>query len=261
VELGSGRLIPGFEEQLVGASAGDARTIELTFPDDYPAEQLAGEDASFAVEVKEVKEKRLPELDDDFAVEAGGFDSLDELRSELESRIAQAEEREIEGEFREAAIDAVVEQAEIEVPHELVHSKAHEMWHRTARRLAQQGIDPQQYLQMTGKTEEELAVESESDAEIALKREAVLAAIVQAEGIEVSDEEVEQALRASAPPDASDKQLKRALKRARSQGADEALREDIAMRKAVDLVVENAKPIEAERAAAREKLWTPESSR
>jgi trigger factor len=261
VELGSGRLIPGFEEQLAGASAGDERTVELTFPDDYPAEHLAGKEASFAVEVKEVKEKRLPELDDDFAVEAGGYDSLDELRAEIESRIAQAEERTIEAEFREAAVDAVVDQARIEVPPELVHSKAHEMWHRTARRLAAQGINPEQYLSMAGKTEEELVVDSESDAETALKREAVLAAIVKAEGIEVTDEEIEQALRASAPPDASDKQLKRALKRARSQGADEAMREDIAMRKAVDLVVENAKPISADRAAAREKLWTPETAR
>jgi trigger factor len=261
VELGSGRLIPGFEDQLKGASAGEERTVELTFPDDYPAEQLAGQDASFAVEVKEVKEKRLPELDDDFAVEAGGFDSLGELRAEIESRIAQAEERAIEAEFREAAVDAVVAQAKLDVPKELVHSKAHEMWHRTARRLAAQGVNPEQYLAMTGKSEEGLVVESEPEAETALKREAVLAAVVEAEGIEVSDEEIEQALRASAPPDASDKQLKRALKRARSQGADEALREDIAMRKAVDLVVENAKPIEAERAAAREKLWTPESAR
>jgi trigger factor len=267
VELGSGRLIPGFEEQLKGASAGEERTVELTFPDDYPAEQLAGQDASFAVQVKEVKEKRLPELDDDFAVEAGGYDSLDELRTEIESRIAQAEERTIEAEFREAAVDAVVDNAKMDVPKELVHSKAHEMWHRTARRLAAQGVNPEQYLAMTGKDEEELVVESEPEAETALKREAILAAVVEAEGIEVSDEEIEQALRASAPPDASDKQLKRALKRARSQGADDALREDIAMRKAVDLVVENAKPISAEqaadaagRAAAREKLWTPESA-
>ena len=259
VELGSGRLIPGFEDQLKGASAGEERTVELTFPDDYPAEQLAGEDASFAVQVKEVKEKRLPELDDDFAVEAGGYDSLDELRTEIESRIAQAEERAIEAEFREAAVDAVVDDAKIQVPKELVHSKAHEMWHRTARRLAAQGMNPEQYLAMTGKDEEEIVVESEPEAETALKREAVLAAVVEAEGIEVSDEEIEQALRASAPPDASDKQLKRLMKRARSQGADEALREDIAMRKAVDLIVENAKPIEPERAAAREKLWTPGS--
>jgi trigger factor len=261
VELGSGRLIPGFEDQLKGASAGEERTIELTFPDDYPAEELAGQDASFAVQVKEVKEKRLPELDDDFAVEAGGYDSLDELRTEIESRIAQAEERAIEAEFREAAVDAVVDKAKIQVPKELVHSKAHEMWHRTARRLAAQGVNPEQYLAMTGKDEEELVVESEPEAETALKREAVLAAVVEAEGIEVSDEEIEQALRGSAPPDATEKQLKRLMKRARSQGADDALREDIAMRKAVDLIVENAKPIEAERAAAREKLWTPESAR
>jgi trigger factor len=261
VELGSGRLIPGFEDQLKGATAGEERTIELTFPDDYPAEQLAGQDASFSVQVKEVKEKRLPELDDDFAVEAGGYDSLDELRTEIQSRIAEAEERTIEAEFREAAVDAVVDKARVEVPKELVHSKAHEMWHRTARRLAAQGINPEQYLAMTGKEEEELVVESEPEAETALKREAVLAAVVEAEGIDVSDEELEQALRGSAPPDASDKQLKRLMKRARSQGADEALREDIAMRKAVDLIVENAKPIEAERAAAREKLWTPESAR
>jgi trigger factor len=258
VELGSGRLVPGFEEQLQGASAGDEREVNVTFPDDYPAENLAGKDASFAVEVKEVKEKRLPELDDDFAVEAGGYDSLDELREEIEARIGQAEERAIEGEFREAAVDAAVDAARVEIPRELVHAKAHEMWHRTSRRLAEQGLDPARYLEMSGKTEEELVTESEPDAELALKREAVLAAIVEAEGIEVSDDEVTEALRQAAGPDASDKQVKRALKRARAQGAEEALREDIAMRKAVDLLVESAKPIPAETAAAREKLWTPE---
>jgi trigger factor len=257
-ELGAGRLIPGFEEQLGGAAAGEQREVKVTFPDDYQAQELAGKDAVFAVEVKEIKEKQLPELDDDFAVEAGGYDSLDELRAEIEERIKQAEERAIEGEFREAAVDAVVAASRIEVPHELVHSKAHEMWHRTARRLAAQGVDPERYLELAGKTEEELVVESESDAELALKREAVLAAIVEAEGIDVSDDEVNEALRAAAPPDASEKQLKRALKRARSQGADEALREDIAMRKAVDLLVEHAKAIPAEQAAAREALWTPE---
>jgi trigger factor len=258
VELGSQRLVPGFEEQLEGARAGDEREVRVTFPDDYSAEELAGKEAAFAVEVKEVKEKRLPSLDDDFAVEAGGYDSLDELRAEVQHRLGEADERAIEGEFREAAVDAVVAQARIEVPHELVHSKAHEMWHRTARRMAAQGVDPRRYLELSGKTEEELVTESEPDAELALKREAVLAEIVKAEGIEVSDEEVTEALREAAGPDATDKQVKRALKRARSQGADEALKEDIAMRKAVDLLVEHAKPIPAGQAAAREKLWTPE---
>ena len=258
LELGSGRLVPGFEEQLEGGAAGDERTVSLTFPDDYPVEQLAGQDAEFAVEVKEVKEKRLPELDDEFAVEAGGYDSLDELRAEIGERISEADARNIETEFRQAAVDAVVEGSEVEIPHELVHSKAHEMWHRTSHRLAAQGIDPRRYLEMTGKTEEELVVESEPEAEMALRREAVLAAIVDAEDIEVTDDEVNEALRAAAGPDASDKQVKRAVKRARSQGADEALREDIAMRKAVDLIVESATPIAAETAEAREKLWTPE---
>jgi trigger factor len=258
VELGSGRLIPGFEEQLEGVSAGDEREVKITFPDDYPAEHLARKDAVFAVDVKEVKEKRLPELDDEFALEAGGYDSLDELRAELEERIGQAEERAIEAEFREAAVDAAVAQASVEVPHELVHAKAHEMWHRTARRLAAQGVDPRRYLELSGKSEEELVTDAEPDAELALRREAVLAEIAKAEGIEVSEEEITQALREAAGPDASEKQVKRAMKRARQQGADEALREDIALRKAVDLLVESAKPIPAEKAAAREKLWTPE---
>ena len=258
LELGSGRLVPGFEEQLDGAAAGDDRTVSLTFPDDYPVEQLAGQAAEFDVDVKEVKEKRLPELNDEFAVEAGGYDSLEELRTEIGERISEADARNIETEFRAAAVDAVVEASEVEIPKELIHSKAHEMWHRTSHRLSAQGIDPRRYLEMTGKTEEELVVESEPEAELALRREAVLSAIVEAEKIEATDEEVDEALRAAAGPDATDKQVKRALKRARSQGADDALREDIAMRKAVDMIVESAKPIAAETAEAREKLWTPE---
>ena len=208
--------------------------------------------------MKEVKEKRLPELDDDFAVEAGGYDSLDELRGEVEERLREADERAVEAEFRQAAVDAVVERSEVDIPHDLVHAKAHEMWHRTSHRLSSQGVDPQRYLQLSGKTEEELVTEAEPEAEQALRREAVLAAIVAAEGIEVSDEEVENTLREAAGPQAGEKQVKRALKRARSQGADESLREDIAMRKAVDLVVERAKPIPLGTAEAREKLWTPE---
>src|SRR5205085_2822296 len=157
-------------------------------------------------------------------------------------------------------------EAKLEVPHDLVHAKAHEMWHRTARRLAAQGVDPERYLQITGKTEEELVGEAEGDAEKALRREAVLAAIVDHEGIEVSDQELEDALRQALQAQAgdrqlSDKQLHRQLKRARSRGADEALREDIAMRKAVDLLVEHAKPIPVEQAKARDKLWTPGKDR
>jgi trigger factor len=266
LELGSGRLIEGFEEQLEGASAGDEREVKVTFPEDYEAEHLAGKDAVFAVDVKEIKEKRLPDLDDEFAIEAGGFDTLDELKGEIESRLGELEERNIENEFRQAVVDAVAAEATLDVPHELVHAKAHEMWHRTARRLAQQGVQPETYLQMTGKTEEELVHEAEPDAEKALLRESVLAAIVESEGIEVSDDEILDALReASAPQDGgqppSEKSLQRSLKKAKAQGADEALREDIAMRKAVDLLVEEAAPISVDQAKARDKLWTPEKER
>jgi trigger factor len=262
LELGSGRLIAGFEEQLKGAKAGDERQVKVTFPDDYPAENLAGKEAEFAVSVKEVKEKRLPELDDEFAIQAGGFDTLDELRADIETRLREADERGIESEFREAAVDAAAAEAKVEIPHELVHSKAHEMWHRTSRRLAQQGVDPQRYLEMTGKTEEELVTEAEPEAETALRREAVLAAVVEQEGVEVSDEEVTDALKAAATGEGgrepNEKQLARSLKRLKAQGADEALREDIAMRKAVDLIVEHAQAIPVEQAKAREKLWTPD---
>ena len=159
-------------------------------------------------------------------------------------------------------MDAVVERSEVDIPHELVHAKAHEMWHRTSHRLSAQGVDPQRYLQLSGKTEEELVTEAEPEAEQALRREAVLAAIVEAEGIEVSDDEVDDTLREAAGPQADEKQVKRALKRARSQGADEALREDIAMRKAVDLVdrARQADPARHRR-GARQALDPREGSR
>ncbi|HEY1595048.1 MAG TPA: trigger factor [Thermoleophilaceae bacterium] len=261
LELGSGRFIPGFEEQLNGASAGDERDVSVAFPDDYGADEVAGKDAVFAVTVKEIKEKRLPELDDDFAAEAGGFDSIDEMRADIEKKLLEVEEREIEQEFRQAAVDAAAAGAKVDLPKELIHSKAHEMWHETAHRLQHQGVDPARYLQLVGKTEEDLVVEAEPEAEQALKREAVLAAIVEDAGIEVTDEEAFEALRdvAARSSDKVDEDaLRRSFERAKEEGRDDVLREDIAMRKAVDLLVESAKPIPVGQAEARDKLWTPE---
>jgi trigger factor len=262
LELGSNRLVEGFEKQLEGASAGDEVEVNVTFPEDYRAENLAGNDATFDVSVKEVKEKQLPELDDDFATEAGGFDSIDELREDIETRMREQHERMIDTEFREAVVDAAAAEAKIDVPADLVHSKAHEMWHQTSRRLAAQGLDPARYLQMTGKTEHELIEEAEPEAERALKRESLLAAVVEAEGIEVPDEELLESLRVATQgpgrPETSERKLQKALDRAKAEGRDDALREDIAMRKAVDLMVESAKPITVEQAQARDKLWTPD---
>ena len=264
LELGSNRLIPGFEDQLTGATPGEERPVDVTFPDDY-AEHLAGKAATFDVSVKEVKEKRLPELNDDFASDAGGFDSLDELRADLEQRIREADERQIEGEFRQAVVDAVAAGADIPLGDDLVAAKAHELWHRTAHRLSHQGVDPQRYLEYTGKTEEELVEEAKPDAERALRREAALAAVVAAEAIEVTDDELLDSLREATGTPAGDesrpsdeKKLRKALKRLQSDGRDELLREDIAMRKAVDVLVEYSTPISVEQAKARDKLWTPE---
>lgn len=270
LELGSGRLMPGFEEQLEGAAAGESREVAVTFPGDYgagdpSASELAGREATFAVEVKEVKEKRLPEPDDDFATEAGGFDTLAELREDIATKLSEAQRRAIEAEYREAVVDAVAAISTVELPDELVHSKAHDMWANTAQRLEAQGIDPKRYLELTGKDEHDLIDEAEPEARRALARESVLAAVVESEGIEVTDDEVMDALRqaaiASGRPGPSEKSLKRSFDRARAKGRDEALREDIAMRKAVDLLVETATPIAAERARAREELWTPDKER
>jgi trigger factor len=259
LELGSGRLIEGFEEQLMGAVGGEAREVHVSFPDDYRAEELAGKDASFAVKVKEVREKLLPELDDEFASEASEFDSLEELRADIRARLADAVGERIEQDFRVAAIDAAVEQASVELPEEIVSARANERWERVERQLAGRGLDPASYLQMQGKTREEVIEESKPDAERELKREAVLTAIAEAEGIEVSEEEMVEALEHTAEHERTT--APKLLERLRRDGRDALIREDIRVRKAIDLVAGAARPIPLAQAEAREKLWTPEKER
>src|SRR5437763_1509253 len=193
LELGSGRLIPGFEEQLTGAAAGETRSVEVTFPEDYPGE-LGGREATFEVVVKEVKAKRLPEIDDEFASESAGFDSLAELREDIATRLRAADERAIDREFEEAVLDAAVANAQVELPDKLVHARAHELLEQTMSSLARQGISKDAYLQIAGKDEEALAHEAEPEAAQALRREAVLAAVVEAEKIEPTDEEIREVL-------------------------------------------------------------------
>jgi trigger factor len=256
IELGSGRLIPGFEEQLEGAKAGDERTVSLTFPEDYGASELAGQDAQFAVTVKEVKVKQLPEVDEDFAIEQG-FDSVDELREDIRGRLAEAERQQIEAEFRQAVLDAVVAKARIDLPDALVEARAKELWDQMAHSLSHQGIDRATYLKLAGKSEEEVVEEAKPDAEQQLRREAVLAAVVEAESIDPSDDELVEAL----GPDAerSRTSAKKLFERIKSGGRIDALREDVAHARALDLLVDSATAIDAGRAEAREKLWTPGS--
>ena len=259
LELGGGQLIEGFEEQLAGVSGGETRNVEVTFPDDYQAEQLAGEDAVFTVEVKEVREKVLPELDDDFASEASEFDTLEELRADITKRLAEAVGQRAEQDFRVAAVDAAAAEAKLDLPDELATARATERWERVERQLASRGMQPDAYLQMQGKTREDVIAESKPEAEAELKREAVLAAIADAEGIEASEEEMVEALEHSAEHERTTPE--KLLKRLRESGRDAMIRDDIRFRKAIDLVAEAAKPIPLEQAEAREQIWTPEKER
>ena len=257
LELGSGRLIPGFEEALVGASAGDVREVPLTFPPDYPNEQLAGRPASFEVTVKEVKAKELPPLDDDLALDSG-FDDLEQLRGDISQRLLAADAATAEAEFRQAALDAVVAGAQLDLPAELVDARAKEMWERMLHSLAHRGITREGYLRLSGNREEEVLAELRPEAELALRREAVITAVVAAEEVSPSDEDVLEALAAAA--EREDVQPAELLEQLRSSGRLEELREELAARQAIDLIAERAKPIEPGRARAREQLWTPEKA-
>jgi trigger factor len=260
LELGAEGLLEGFNEALTGAEAGDEREVSVTFPDDYRPERLAGSDATFKVEVKEVREKQLPELDDDFATQASEFDTLEELREDLAAKIREALEQRADDEFRQAAVDAAVAEATVEVLDDVIEARATDMWERVERSLQGRGIAPETYLRMQNRSREDLIGEAKPDAEQALKREAVLAAIADAEGIEVSDEELVESLRHTAEEHEGTTPEK-LLEQLRSQGRDALLAEEMRLRKAADVVAESAKPIPKQQADAREKLWTPEKER
>ena len=262
LELGSGRLIPGFEEQLEGAKAGDEREVKVTFPDDYPAEHLAGKEASFAVRSRRSRRSGCP---------SSTTSSRSRPAASTPSTSCAPTSRRACARPTSARSRASSARPRWTRWPPRPRSRSRTSW--STRRPTRCGTAPrgawpsrawtrQRYLELTGKTEEELVTEAEPEAETALRREAVLAAVVEQEGIEVSDEEVTDALKAAAAGEGgrepSEKQLQRSLKRLKAQGADEALREDIAMRKAVDLIVEHAKAIPVEQAKAREKLWTPD---
>jgi trigger factor len=249
LELGSGQFIPGFEEQLVGTKAGDEKVVELTFPEEYgSAPHLAGQPAQFEVTVNEVKAKQLPELDDDFATEAGGFDTIAELREDIATRMRETEERQIEAEFREAALDAVVAKATVEIPDSLVEARSRELFDQMLHSLSHRGINKDAYLRIAQKTEDELLEEARPDAEQALRREAVLTAFIEAEGIEPSEGDILDALQQSAVQQGTKPEKLR--KRLERSGRLDELIEDLAQRRAVEVIAERATPVPAEPAAA-----------
>jgi trigger factor len=259
LEVGGGRLVEGFEEQLLGATAGESRTVEIDFPDDYHSDDLRGKQATFEVDIKDVRQKQLPQLGDDFAAEASEFDTIAELRADIEQKLLHAQEHSIEDDFREAVVDAAVAEADVELPDELVAARAEEMWERTERALRGQGIEPETYFKTSGKTREQVIEETKNDAAKQLWRESVLDAVADAEGIEVGDGELLEMLASTAEREGS--KPEKVLERLVKSGRDVPIRRELRLRKAIDLMVESANPIDPDTAKAREKLWTPEKQR
>ncbi|HEV7804989.1 MAG TPA: trigger factor [Solirubrobacteraceae bacterium] len=249
VELGAGNLIPGFEEGLVGAEAGEQRTVAATFPEEYGAKHVAGEDAQFLITVKDIKHKHLPDLDDDFASDSAGFDTLEELRENIHDRLLELDTENIASEFRAAALDAVVAEATVDVPEPLVEARANELLTRMLHALGHQGVTKDHYLKISGKSERELVEDAMPEAELALRREAVLAAIIKAERIEPTEQQLLDALESAAEREQMSRQ--KLLDRLRHAGRADALAKEIAAEQALDLVVAEAKPIAVEEAQKR----------
>jgi trigger factor len=264
--LGSNQLIDNFEDQLVGAKPGEDVEVNVTFPEEYPGEpKLAGKPAVFKVKVKEVREKILPELDDDFASDASEFETLEELRSDIREKVGTALNSRSEEDFRIAAVDAAVANAKVDVPEELALGRAAERWERMERQLAQQGMDPNMFLQMQGKTRDELIEESKDEAAKELRRESVVTAVAEAEGIEISDEEMVEALAHTAEHERVTPE--KLLERLRENGRDKMIEEDLLAQKAIELIADSAKTIpleeaedKAEKAEASAKILAPEGA-
>jgi len=247
-EVGSGRLVDELDEALVGMRAGESKTVTL------PAEE--GATTEVALTLRDVKERVLPDLDDDLARAASEFDTLDELRRDIEGRLGEQLEAEADATFREAAVDALVEATGFEVPDELVDRRAAELWQGMTRSLARRGISPDVYLTMTGQSQEQVVERLRDEAQRAVKRELVLEGVAAKLGIEVDDEELETFVREQAALGGDDPD--ETLQALKEHGTYESLRADLRLRKALDEVAGGVKPIPVELAAARDKLWTPE---
>lgn len=256
LELGSGQFIPGFEEQIVGAKAGDSIDVKVTFPEDYQAEHLAGKEAVFEVKVNTVKHKQLAELTDEFANENLGYDTIEELRNEIHARIAEQAEQEAEREYRWAVVDAVAKQAKIDIPHGHIHSRAHELWQELAMSLARRGIDPRMFLQAQGKTEHEFIDSAEGDAELTIRRESTIAALIEKLDIDVSEQEMIEAI--ADDMGEGEEKAREQFNEIKEAGGIKQLESEVKSRRAIDHLVEAAKPIPIEQAEARDAIWTPE---
>jgi trigger factor len=251
VELGSGRLVDEVEAALVGASAGETKTVTYELADETTS--------TVEITVKELNEKVLPELDDELARSASEFDTIAELRADVEGRIREAIEAEIENVFRANAVDALVAASKVSPAGPLVESRTRELLNGFVRSLERRGIDAQTYLSLSGRSEQELVASLRMEAALSVARELALEAVADRLGIEVSDDEVKDLIREQA--EAAGEDADNVIDELWQHGRHEDLREDIRLRAALDRVAAEVKPIPLEQAQARESIWTPDKEK
>jgi len=237
--------------------AGEEKDVAVSFPADYPAEHLAGAEASFHVVMKDVKERLLPDLDDEFAKSVSEFDTLKELEDDITGRFHEALQEESDRVFRSSVLDDLAKQLSTELPEALVRGRMADMTRSMMESLAQRGMEMSDYLRLTGQSAEQVVDSLRPQAEDAVSKDLVLEAVADAENIDITDEMVETFIREQATQGGEDPD--ELVARLMDDPATlTALRIDLRLQKALDIVVDNAKEISPEQAEAREKLWTPE---
>ena len=235
--IGSGTFIPGFEEQLIGAEIDKEVEVNVTFPEDYHAEELAGKPAVFKCTVHTIKEKEMPELDDEFASEVSECETLEDYKAEVKKKIKESKETEGKEKKENQAVDQAVENAEMDIPQPMIDLQVRQMADDFARRIQQQGLTVEQYFQFTGLTEEKMMEELKPQAEKRIKTRLVLEAIAKAENIEVSDERLDEELQKMA--DAYQMEIEK-IKEFMGENEKAQMKEDIAVQEAVTLITEAA---------------------
>jgi trigger factor len=239
--IGSGTFIPGFEDQLVGMKKGEEREINVTFPDEYHAEELAGKPALFKVRLNEIKRKNLPELDDEFAKDVSEFETLEEFKQDLRNKLEEKAKADAEAYKRDAVVEKAAENATIEIPEVMIDNEAHRMVHEFEERLHYQGLTLETYYQFTGLDHDSLKDQFKENAEKRVRINLTLEAIAEKENIEVSEDEIEAELDKLAELYKRDKdEVKRILE---AQGALDSIKSDLRIRKTIDLLVEQSKEV------------------
>lgn len=237
LEIGSNTFIPGFEEQLIGVEVGEETDVEVTFPEDYNAEDLAGEDAVFTVEVKEIKEKKKPELDDDFAKEASDYDTMEEWKDNLKEEILKEKEEQTEQEYENNLMEAISENCEVNIPEKMVDNELDSMFQNLSQNISSQGLEVEQYLNYMGIDEDSWREENRETAEARVKNNLVLENIADAEDIEIDDEKVDEKIEEIAEENDQDVEQIKAFMQ--MQGQVDGLKDSMRMEKAMDFLKEN----------------------